>query len=853
MQYGGTDETGEYAMCVKELILTKLTQDRRLVFFDVEGRPYRPVRDGGSGRSIFKIKPKGASNRAEDALHVESWLEVARAMLIDGLAARCQLLSGGQVNYLRYGARKLIQYELDAELAQVLGIPSNGVVGDDDAKLSRLKIEAAMDVYDSYRVNGENNRVFFDAFVEPHEYWVRSTRKRENRVFPTKPIVDFALSKTTLNGGWGEESAATALHNAGYIIVDQADQPAPIPPDEPFLLRDANRIRLCALNYYISPAREQGKAQVSIRVGTLHKELMLKDAKPNICQALQGKKFQELAGVPEPTKEGPDASTTTTFTYELSDHRKNIPMNPENNKHPQAINIILYGPPGTGKTYETASEAVRICQGLDAISELPEGGNRDVVMQEYRRLVSDGRIEFVTFHQSMSYEEFVEGLRPETQDKDGQETVADDSVNGGFRLKVEDGIFKRFSEQARRDPGDGDSANRLDRRRRVIRFGLTGSDWRTTYESAINEGWVEWSHGGNIDWSGPEFEDWQVIKERRQQDDPNRLGNHASVFGTWLWRAGAETGDYVLMTVGRSRIVAVGRINGDYKFIPATDDMPPRHIRPVEWMWSNPDGVDRSEIYSSDFTSFHPAYTLNEAALNWDRLETLLFGADAVRAQGAGRPHVLIIDEINRANISKVFGELITLLEPDKRIGQPNEIRLRLPYSKAPFGVPSNLHIIGTMNTADRSIALLDTALRRRFRFRELMPDPEVLSNKTDLDGINLQRLLKSLNERIEYLFDREHQIGHAYFMGCKTRDDIERVMRDNIIPLLAEYFYEDWSRIAMVLEGRSIPEAEPFDGHFLCGERFVPQGFDGDSIEGQTRMRWTVKDTFDFSEFASI
>ena len=285
----------------------------------------------------------------------------------------------------------------------------------------------------------------------------------------------------------------------------------------------------------------------------------------------------------------------------------------------------------------------------------------------------------------------------------------------------------------------------------------------------------------------------QMMKIRR----PNRMLN---------FHEGMKENDIFVISADESsnRICAAG-VLGEYRY--REDNKTVKHTRDVKkWFWtSEKDSIDIADINLGEeltkhkvikATDINSVELINKLPLNNHLNEYKEVTADK---------HVLIIDEINRGNISKILGELITLLEDDKRLGGDEELQVTLPYSGEEFGVPDNLYIIGTMNTADRSIAFLDTALRRRFQFTEMMPDTSLLSK--DMDGINLRALLESINEKIVQHLDRDHQIGHSYFMGDRatTIDALANTFRNNICPLLDEYFYDRRDSIPVILNNSAL------------------------------------------------
>ncbi|GHS98513.1 hypothetical protein FACS1894108_06790 [Planctomycetales bacterium] len=443
-------------------------------------------------------------------------------------------------------------------------------------------------------------------------------------------------------------------------------------------------------------------------------------------------------------------------------------------KHP--LNQILYGPPGTGKTYNSVVYAVAAIDGKD-VTEL--ANNYQATKTRYDELKKAGQIASVTFHQSYGYEEFIEGIKPvvDDADSDDAETV---------KYEVASGAFKKFCATAAANSvpiGDADDAISPNAKIWKVSLERTGDNATRTdclEHNRIRIGWDEYKE--------------DLTGETQFSAGGERVLN--------AFIAKMKKGDVVVSCYSASMTDAIGVIEGDYEW---DENLPQyKRVRKVRWLRKNL----RYDITSANrgtgltLATVYELKKISLAEIGKILRETATTTVGAAEKQNAKtNRYVFIIDEINRGNISKIFGELITLIEEDKREGAKNALEVTLPYSGDKFSVPKNVHIIGTMNTADRSIALLDTALRRRFEFVEMMPKPELLAG-VEVDGCDMQKMLTAINQRIEILYDREHTIGHAYFLPLKetpTMDKLCAIFRHKILPLLQEYFYEDWGKIRLV------------------------------------------------------
>ena len=404
------------------------------------------------------------------------------------------------------------------------------------------------------------------------------------------------------------------------------------------------------------------------------------------------------------------------------------------------LNQILYGPPGTGKTWNTVNYAVAIIESksLDEIED-----DKDA-RQRFRELKRDGQIAMVTFHQNFTYEDFIEGIRP---------VLADDG-NGNIEYELSRGVFREIVERADKN--------------------------RTQSKQIGDKSW-------NMDELLQAFA--ESIQEKLESGETINLSRPDSTSGATIekikWSGEGKFNSFQLggsvTSLGLSRKL----IERDYENFYKGNITSKKDIKPTRESTGSHHGLGKYYLpLFENIKQFHDG--------EWQPEES-----DPVKKQN----YVLIIDEINRGNIARIFGELITLIEPSKRIGGDDAATVTLPYSQEEFGLPDNLYIIGTMNTSDRSIALLDTALRRRFEFIEMMPDSKYVSD--NIDGVDCQKLLDAMNDRIRFLLDREHQIGHTYFMEVKRitgKDSLEATFKNKIIPLLQEYFYDNWEKIDLVL-----------------------------------------------------
>ena len=436
-------------------------------------------------------------------------------------------------------------------------------------------------------------------------------------------------------------------------------------------------------------------------------------------------------------------------------------------------NIVLYGAPGTGKTYDVPELAVRLCDPAFMAAE----PSREEIVSRYNQLKTEKRIAFTTFHQSLDYEDWIEGLRPVVNE------------NSQVTYEIESGIFKKLCEEAERpvvkDKQVGISDNAV-----VWKVSLAG-----TGDNNVRRECMENNHI-RIGWDGygpviSDETDWSVYN-----------GEGKQILDAYINKM--KIGDIVMSCYSSQTIDAIGVVVGDYEF---EDKFPNyKRVRRVNWLVKN---INENIVEMNDgkTMTLGTVYRLNSITL--DNVKSILEKYDtSSKMEENDKAYVMVIDELNRGNVSKVFGELITLLEADKRKGRINAESVVLPYSKKGFHIPNNVYLIATMNTADRSLGSLDYAIRRRFAFIAEKPfgldvdgfDEDLFEKVSSLfvknfddykeSGWDQTLKLESADTLSEEYKPEDVWIGHSYFLmqDEEGEDNTSNRLLYEIIPLLEEY-----------------------------------------------------------------
>ena len=489
-------------------------------------------------------------------------------------------------------------------------------------------------------------------------------------------------------------------------------------------------------------------------------------------------------------------------------------------------NIILYGPPGTGKTYRTSALAVQLIEDLsppDVLNQYPDRALLRGQAEQYRQ---EGRLAFVVFHPSFSYEDFVEGIKPRTNDR--QE----------LSYAVEDGIFKQMCVRAayalylsqQRNTLSADTTSRHSFDALFFEFtdylkrSLADDTQETVFESKTGKPFylVDINQNNTL----------SLRMGKGKQAYPVSKGNLAKLYRTF-------TSAEEIKSLRRDMPASIHRVSSvawaafhRLKQYEATRNQTYQYL------------LEGKGAYDD---THYPAMKRDVQRLDYASLRPEDYAA-------AGQ-FVLVIDEINRGNVAAIFGELIALLEDDKRGGQPEALSTTLPYSREAFSVPPNLFLVGTMNTADRSIEALDTALRRRFFFEAMNPDPTLLTSvavtvnssaiaSPDAElsvaaepkvsyknssanpttyAIDLEKLLVVINRRLTVLLDADHQIGHGYLLPVVSTDEpldaLRHVMDHKIVPLLQEYFFGETGKVLLVIGRKFFEPDEPGSENFFAAD----------------------------------